>query len=239
MPSKDVKPKQRIGQRKSRKKKIITWSVLLVACAGGGYAAYKYGSSSTKVDVPVGKVRKAEFVIAVHTTGEIRSVRAETLTAPQVPNPRIVHLAESGKPIKAGEVVCEFDAAQQEQTYLEKDTSVRTVDSEIVQMKATQKISDEMDGMNLLTSQYNLERARLDASKAEVVSEIEGAKNRIDVGVSEGDLDQVKTTIKSHKISNGADLQREDQKKDKTVRDADRAKSYLSKMVLRAPHDGI
>jgi multidrug efflux pump subunit AcrA (membrane-fusion protein) len=29
------------------------------------------------------------------------------------------------------------------------------------------------------------------------------------------------------------------QKKDKTMRDADRAKSYLSKMVLRAPHDGI
>src|SRR5579872_1933831 len=189
MASKDVKPKQRIGQRRSRKKKIITWSVLLIACAGGGYAAYRYGSSSTKVDVPVAKVRKAEFVIAVHTRGEVRSVRAETLTAPQVPNPRIVHLAESGKPIKAGEVVCEFDDAQQEQTYLEKDTSVRTVDSEIVQLKATQKISDEMDSMNLLTSQYNLERAKLDASKAEVVSEIEGAKNRIDVGVSEGDLE--------------------------------------------------
>ena len=63
-------------------------------------------------------------------------------------------------------------------------------------MKASQQITNEMDGMNLMTSQYNVERAKLEASKAEVVSEIEGAKNRIDVGVSEGDLDQVKTTIK-------------------------------------------
>jgi len=237
--SKDVKPKQRIGQRSSPRKKILTWSILLMACTGGVFAAYHYGTTTTKVDVPVVKVRKSEFVISVRTRGEVRSVRAEILAAPQVPNPRIVHLAESGKPIKAGEVVCEFDAAQQEQTYLEKDTSVRTADSEIVQLKASQKISNEMDNMNLMTSQYNLERAKLEASKAEVVSEIEGAKNRIDVGTAEGDLDQIKTTINSHGTANQADMERAVQKKDKTMRDADRAKSYLSKMVLRAPHDGI
>ena len=106
-----------------------------VACTGGVFAAYHYGTTTTKVEVPVVKARKAEFVISVRTRGEVRSVRAEILAAPQVPNPRIVKLAESGKPIKAGEVVCEFDAAQQEQTYLEKDTSVRTADSEIVQLR--------------------------------------------------------------------------------------------------------
>ena len=93
--------------------------------------------------------------------------------------------------------------------------------------------------MNLMTSEYNVERAKLEASKAEVMSEIEGAKNRIDVGISEGELGQVKTTISSHKVAQQADLERLDQKKDKTVRDTDRAKGYLSKMVIRAPIDGI
>ena len=237
--SKDLKPKRRIGRRGSPKKRIVTWSILLLACAGGVFAAFHYGATTTKVEVPVAKARLGEFVISIRTSGEVRSVRAEILAAPQVPSPRIVHLAESGKPIKAGDVVCEFDAAQQEQTYLEKDTGVRTADSEIVQLQAAQKITNEMDSMNLLTSQYNLERAKLEAGKAEVVSEIEGAKDRIDVQTSEGDLDQVKTTIKSHGTSNKADMDRADQKKDKAIRDADRAKSYLSKMVLRAPHDGI
>ena len=189
--------------------------------------------------MPVARAHIGEFIISVTTRGEVHSVRAEVLTAPQVPSPRIVHLAESGKPIKAGEMVCEFDAAQQQQTYLEKDTSVRTADSEIVQLKAAQKITNETDSMNLLTSQYNVERAKLEAGKAEVVSEIEGAKDRIDVVTSQGDLDQVKTTIKSHGTSNEADMERAVQKKDKTVRDTTRAKSYLSKMILRAPHDGI
>lgn len=237
--SKDVKPKQRLGQASSPKKKVLAWLTLFFVCAGGVFAAYRYSAEPTKVDVPVAKARMGEFVISVHARGEIRSVRSEIITAPQVPQPRIVHLAESGKPIKAGDVVVEFDSAQQEQTYLEKDTSVRTADSEIVQLKADQKITNEMDAMNLMTSEYNVERAKLDASKAEVLSEIEGAKNLINVDVAKGDLDQVKTTIKSHGTSNQADLERLEQKKDKTVRDAERAKSYLSKMVLRAPHDGI
>src|SRR6266849_4109942 len=193
MSSKDLRS-GRLGQHASRKKQIVTWSILLLLAGGGAFAALRYGAATTKVDVPAAKVRKAEFIISVRTRGEVRSVNSEILVAPQVPDPRIVYLAESGKPIKKGDKVVEFDAAQQEQTFLEKNTSVRTADSQIVQLKAQQQITVEMDSMNLMTSQYNVERAKLEASKAEVLSEIEGAKNAIDVGVSEGDLDQIKTT---------------------------------------------
>jgi HlyD family secretion protein len=238
--SKEIRPKQRLGQsRNSRRKKIITWTLVAVAAGGGGYAWYRYDQSTTVVEVPVAKVRRADFVIGVKTRGEIRSVNSVFISAPQVPDPRIVRLAESGKPVKKGDVVVEFDAAQQEQTYLERNTTLRTVDSEIVQTKASHRMVDEQDGMNLMTSQYNVDRAKLDASKAEVVSAIEGAKSRIDVGISEGELGQVRTTMNAHDVTQQADLDRLAQRKEKAVRDADRAKSYLSKMVLRAPNDGI
>ena len=237
--SKDVKPKQRIGQVGSKKKRIITWTLLFLVCAGGGYAAYRYNTQVTKVEVAVAKARVGEFTISIRTRGDVKSVNSVLIAAPQVPNPQIVRLAESGKPIKKGEVIVEFDAAQQEQNLLERNTSVRTVDSEIVQTKATHRMTDESDGMNLMTSEYNVDRAKLEASKAEVISEIEGAKNRIDVGISEGDVGLVKTSISSHKVSQKADLDRLAQRKDKIERDVDRAKTYLSKMVLRAPIDGI
>src|SRR5205085_4994403 len=63
--------------------------------------------------------------------------------------------------------------------------------------------------------------------------------NRIDVGVSEGELNEVKTTIKSRAASHSADIDKLEQKKNKTVRDMNLAKSYMSKMVIRAPNDGI
>ena len=237
--SKEIKPKQRIGQvPQNRLRRFLTWGVFLALAAGGGIYAYRL-TGRTVVEIPTARVRKADFVIAVKTRGEIRSTRSIILAAPQVPDPQITRLAESGRVVNAGDVVVEFDAAQQEQFYLDRSTSVRTVDSEIVQLSASHRITDEADQMNLMISEYNVERAKLEASKAEVVSEIEGAKSRIDVGLSQGDLGQQKVVVDSHKVSQQADLQRLQQKKDKTVRDQDRAKGYLTKMVMRAPITGI
>src|SRR5581483_1425044 len=237
--SKDLKSKQRLGRGgSSRKRRIIIWTVVGLACAGGMFAAWHY-SGTTEVEVPVARVRRGDFVISVRTRGEIKSTRSIILTAPQVPSPRIVKLSESGKPVHKGEVVVEFDPVQQEQNYIEKDTSVRTAQSQIEDTKAAQKIDREADAMNLMSSEYNVERTKLEASKAEILSEIDGAKNRIDVTVAEGALSQIKTTIKSRAISQEADLERLNQMKDKTVRDTDQAKTYLSMMVIRAPIDGI
>ncbi len=237
--SKDLKPKQKLGHRKfSTRQRIAIWSAVSLACAGGVYAAFHY-TGTTEVDVAVARVRRGDFIVSVKNRGEIRSVRSVLLTAPQVPDPRIVKLAESGKPVKKGDVVIAFDGVQQEQNLIEKSTDQRTADSEIVQTKAQHKIENEMDGMNLTQSEYNVERAKLEASKAEILSEIEGAKDRIDVTVSEGDLSQVKTAIQSRQISHSADIERLAQKKDKAIRDTELAKGYLTKMVMRAPNDGI
>ena len=236
--SKEIKMQQRLGKQPSRTRKIAGWIAVLLVLGGGAFAAYRYGGT-TEVVVATARVRRGDFVIAVRTRGEIRSTRSVVLTAPQVPSPRIVKLAENGRAINKGDVVVEFDTAQQEQTYLEQSTNVRTADSEIVQTKASHRITNENDAMSLMQTTFDVERSKLDASKAEILSEIEGAKNRIQVGVSEGDLAQVNTTIRAHKVNQGADLQRLEQKKSKTVRDMERAKGYLSNLVIRAPQDGI
>lgn len=236
--SKDLRT-GRLGQA-SGKRRAITWILSLLVIGGGAFAAYRYsGVGETKIEVPVAKVRSGEFVLSVRTRGEVRATKSEILAAPQVPDLRITKLAESGKMVHRGDVIVEFDAASQEQTLLERQTSVRTVDSEMVQMKASHRMVGEADGMNQMTAEYNLERAKLEASKAEVISEIEGAKNRIDVGISQGELNQTKTVGNSHVVTQKADLSRLEQKKDKYIRDAERVRGYLSKMVLRAPIDGI
>lgn len=237
--SKDIKPKVRLGQSASgNRRRVITSILVLGLLAGGGYAAYRY-TGQTKVEVPVARVRQGEFVISVKTRGEVRSSRSVILSTPQIPDPRIVMLAESGKAVHKGQTIIEFDAAAQEQYYLDRATSVRTVDKEIIQMEASHRITKEMDAMNQMTATYNVDRAKLEASKAEILSDIEGKKNRIDVGTAQGDLDQVLVTVKAHKTTQEADLDRLDSKKDKTVRDVERAKSYLARMKVVAPMDGV
>ena len=67
-------------------------------------AAYRL-TGTTEVDVPVAKVRRGDFVISVRARGEIKSTRSVILTAPQVPDTRIVKLFESGRPVMKGAVV--------------------------------------------------------------------------------------------------------------------------------------
>ncbi len=237
--SKDVKPKQRIGRRRlSRGKRIALWCVSLLLFGGGAYAAYHY-VARTVVEVPVQRVRRGEFVLAVRTRGEVRSTGSKVLSAPQVPGLRIVKLAVSGTAVKAGDVIVEFDAATQEQTLLERTNTVQTVQSVVVQTKASQRMTDEADAMSLMTSEYSLERSKLEASKAQILSEIQGAKNRIDVGMSEGSLDLVKAQINSHNVSQQTELQRLQTSIDKANRDLTRTKGYLGSMILRAPTDGV
>ena len=58
--------------------------------------------------------------MSVKARGEVRSVHSAFITAPQVPSPRIVRLAQSGTALKKGDVVVEFDAAHFSKTISKK-----------------------------------------------------------------------------------------------------------------------
>ena len=227
-------------KRGAKQKRRWIWGWAAVVLVGGGavFASLRFGSAPP-VEVPVARVERGELIISVKGLGEIKSTRSVTIAAPQAPDSRIVRLAESGKPIKKGDVVVEFDPATQEQQYIEKNSSVKQAESEIVQAQAQQHMVGEQDATVLMQSQYNVERAKLEAGKQEILSEIQGAKNRIDVGIAEGELAKAQTTIEAHKQADRAELARLGEKKDKSARDANQAKSYLERMVLRAPTDGM
>jgi multidrug efflux pump subunit AcrA (membrane-fusion protein) len=169
MASKDLKPKTRLGKSHPGRVKAVVWTIILLAFAGGGYAAYRY-TGTTEVEVPVARVRRADFVVSVRTRGDIKSARSTIVKAPQVPGLRITKIAPNGRPISKGDVVVEFDGVSQEQMVIFRTTNLQAVEGEIVQLKATQKMNDEQDAMTKMQSEYALERAKLDASKAEVLS---------------------------------------------------------------------
>ncbi len=236
--SKDLKPKQRLGQVHYRRRKIINWAISLLLCGGAVYAGYRY-TNSTVIDVPVARARRGDFIISVRSRGEMASSHSIVLPAPQVPNLRLVKLAASGKVVHKGDLIAEFDTAQIENAVIQRNTNVSSAESQIVQLKATQKMDDQADSMNRMAAQYDVERSRLDASKAEVLSKIEGEKNRITVTVTEGALSRVDAIINAHQAQHQADLTRLTQNKDKATRDLKQVQDYLTKMEIRAPADGM
>ena len=82
MASKDVKPKQRIGQQNVRRKRIITWSVLLFACGGGVFAGGVHPSGASLCSTDFVRVG-VECEIAVRLARDLMPLDAP-FTADQV-----------------------------------------------------------------------------------------------------------------------------------------------------------
>ena len=238
MASKDLKPGRRLGNSHPRRTRIVVWSVGLLVFGSGLYAAYHFGTT-TKVEVAVARVRRTDFVVSARARGDIKSTKSFLLKAPQTPGLKIVRLLATGTAVRKGDVVVEFDPAQHEQDVISQTVQVGSIESSIEQLKASQKMAEGLDVLSKMQSEYDVERAKLDASKAEVISPIDGQKFHINVYVKEGSLHQVNSSITAHEVGNEADLLRLDQRKDKAVRDLETHTGYLSNMQVRAPADGV
>jgi multidrug efflux pump subunit AcrA (membrane-fusion protein) len=237
MASKDKRPKQRLGRSHPGRTKAIFWLLGLGACGGGLYAAYHY-TGTTEVEVATARVRRGDFIISVRARGDVKSARSVILKAPQVPGLSITHLAINGSSVKKGDVVVQFDPVQQEQNVIARTTAVRAADGDIEQTKATQVMDNDGDDLTKMTNEYTVESSKLDASKAAVLSYVDGAKFRIQVGVTEGSLQQEKAVINAHQVGHNSDDLRLNQRKNKAVQDLKLAASYLDLMQLKAPIDG-
>lgn len=234
----EIRPQTRLGKGNPKRVKMMFWAFGLAATAGGGYAAYHYGLT-TEVDIPVQRVRRGDFVISVRTRGDIKSTHSTILNAPQVPGLRIVRLVANGQAVKKGDTIVEFDRATQEQNVLTRQNAVASQEGSITQAKAGAERTVELDNLQKMTSEYNLEAAKLQASKAEVVSAILGEKSRISVGVSEGTLAQVKSGINADNVSIDAQMVQLTQARDNAVKNLNLSVGYLDVMEMKAPVDGI
>lgn len=216
----------------------VRWAAMVVCGAAASFAALNLYEPPAP-EIPTARVERRDFLRTVRARGELKSAQSVQITAPQTPDLKIVQLAENGNPIRAGDIVVKFDESAQEDTMILRETNVRQVDSEIKQAAAQHSITDERNAMEIMQAQYNLERAELEASKQEILAEIEAEKAKIDVEISRGELNKAETNEEASNISQDADLARLEERRSKALRDLELSRGYLGSMVLRAPAGGI
>ena len=190
-------------------------------------------------ELPTAQVERRDFLRTVRSRGELKSAESVQITAPQTPDLKIVFLAENGKGIEEGDIVVQFDESAQEDMLVERETQVRQVDSEIEQAEAQHAITDERNEMLIMQATYNVERAELEASKQEILAEIEAEKAKIDVVIAEGELTKSETNAEASNMSQDADIERLMERKNKALRDLNLSRTYMGSMLLRAPSSGI
>ena len=215
-------------------------ALLVVAASATSLGVYRARSTRGAGKLPTAPVRGGEFLVVVRCRGELKARRSVQVSAPtNVPELRIVWLAPAGSQVKEGEVVVRFDPSSAKRQFQEKEAELKQAQATVEQATAQARITAEEDRRDLAMARYQVERARLEVSKQEVVSALQGEESRIELGLAEKKLRVQEATAALHAASDKAKIASLGRVRDKAQAELDLTKERLAKMEVRAPNSGM
>jgi multidrug resistance efflux pump len=212
--------------------------VVVVAIAGAGIAMN--ARTGAVPNVTTAAVTRGDFVDYIQIRGDIRPAKSIVLAAPLQAGGelQIVKLVKNGTVVKKGDLVVEFDATSLQQRLLERRSDLRTAEGEIEQSQAQAKITTEQQATNLMKAKYDVDRAKLDLGKRDLISRIEFEGAKLSLKDAEQRLKEVEAKGLSTAAGSDAELMGKKRKREKAQFDVDRTTASIEALHLRAPADG-
>lgn len=210
----------------------------ITAAVAAGY--YRLRSEPMAEALPTAVARQGEFLVVVRCRGELRARRSAQISAPaNVPELRIVWQAPPSSQVSPGQVVLRFDPSGAKSQLAEKQAALKQAQATLDQAVAQSRITSETDKRDLANARYVVERARLEASKLEIVSAIQGEQSRIDLELAEKKLQVQEATVALHEASAKAKAASLQRVCDQAQADVDLINRRLSQMEVTAPIAGV
>jgi HlyD family secretion protein len=219
------------------RRKLLVITAIVLAGSGVVLGAVRFSRRSPTV--PTLAVTRGEFLDSLQFRGEVKALKSVTISAPSdAGDLQIVTVAAEGTAVKPGDVVVEFDKTKTDQDLAVFRSAMKSAQATIDQAKAQARLTEEEDKTAVLKARYDVEVAKLDASKQEILSKIEGEEKRLAQADAEQKLREAETKQKSDKTLNEATIESTVQASTKAKFDVERAEHALTQMSLRAPSAG-
>jgi HlyD family secretion protein len=221
-----------------RVRRILLTLIALCAVAAAGVGVYRYRMAQTAMTLPVAPVRQGDFSVIIRCRGQLRAERSVTLYAPIVPQLRIAWLATAGESIKQGDTVVKFDSSTAQQQVLQKEAALKQAQATLDQYLAQARSTSDQDKTDLADAGFNVEKARLEASKTDIVSKIQSEEDKIDLGVAQQKEKAQQATVELHQAADRSKLASLTRLRDQAQSDLDLVKKRISQMEIKAPISG-
>jgi HlyD family secretion protein len=214
--------------------------IVVIVLAAASVAVFGVAHFSSKAPmVPTFQVKRGEFLDALEFRGQLKAMKSVTLTAPSnAGDLQILKIVPDGSQVKKGDVVVEFDPSKTQQDLLQDQSVLKSSQAEIDQSRAEGGLTEEADTTALMKAKYDVDVAKLDASKAEVVSRIEGAEAGLKVADAEQSRHEAEEKLKSDSAIDQSTVEGKKLASRKADFDTQRAQNALAAMRLKAPADG-
>ncbi len=223
-----------------KRRTIWAVAILLLAAAGAAILVALPKLPESGQITPTAKVVKGPLKLTVHAIGELRAGRTMTLVTPSVGGTlRIIRMAQTGTPVHSGDVVMEFDPADQQYQLEQATTDLAEAEQAIVKMKADVAVQAAQDQVALLTARFDVRRAELDSLGSEFTSAIQAEKNGLSLEEAKRRLAQLEEDVKSRAVTSRASLAVAEERRDRALMNKQRAEQTIESLVLKAPLDGV
>jgi multidrug resistance efflux pump len=223
-------------------KKVIIRLIMLIVLAGAGYGGYRYYRSlPERTDqIPTAKVQKGDVVIRAYSRGELRAVRTQTMTAPNLfGTVQVTDLAPVGSLAKEKDLIVEYDDSERQSNLEENKISLQSVDEQIKKAKADLAITQSQDQVTLLRTRYNVRRAELDVQRNPIISEIDGKKNVLTLEQQKRALQQLEADIQARKEQADSQLAVLQEQRNRSLLDISREMQRIALCKTLAPITGL
>src|SRR5260370_33641057 len=106
-------------------------------------------------------------------------------------------LATNGAKVKKGDVLVEFDNTTVKQKLAQDQSALKSAEAEIQQSRAAARLKEEEDLTEVVAAKFAAQKARLDASKQEIVCVSEGGQAKLKIANAEQNVRATEATMKS------------------------------------------
>ena len=230
------------GRRSAMWRRIRNWlTVLFVLGLVGGASAgiYRYRQSLNVTTYPVAPARQGDFLVIIRCRGELKAQRSIEIYAPRVPDLRIAWLAPAGEAVKQGATIIRFDSSTAQQQLQQKEAALRQSQATLDQALAQARITSEQDKSELADAGFAVARARLEVSRMETVSRLQGESAAVDLSVADQKLKVQDATVALHATADKSKIASLTRVRDQAQAEVDLTKSRIGQMELQSPIDGI
>ena len=220
-------------------RRLVILVAMFTLAAATGFGLWRVSSARAARTLATSPVRTGEFLVLVRCRGELKARKTLQISAPHVPDLRVVWLAPAGSPIKEGDPVVRFDPSSARQQVQENEAALRQAEATMLQAKAESRLMAEQDKRDLADAAYEVERAKLEASKQEIVSRLQGEESRLNLSLAQEKMFVKQAKLEFDEASNAAKVASLTRQRDKAKADVDLWKRRLEHMELKAPMAGM
>jgi len=151
----------------------------------------------------------------------------------------VVRVAPAGSRVQKDDVLAEFDRQTQMNNFMDREADFVSLTDQITKRRAELDIEREKQRSDLQKARADVDSARLENQRNEVVSKIDAEKNQQLLAEAEATLKMQEQTLKLRQASADAELRVLDIQRERQRLQMEHAKFNYERLIVRSPIAGL